>query len=483
MSSPSVLLAAAPPRVRSHPPYVDSLGTEAAEFAASVGLVLDPWQRDVVDVALGVRGDGRWAAFEVGCLVARQNGKGAVLEAVELASLFLFGDRLILHSAHEFKTSAEAFLRVKALIDGSDELTRRVRTIRTSHGEEGIELLDGARLRFVARSRSSGRGFSGDRVILDEAQELPRTAMGALLPTLSARPNPQVIYTGTVPGPENDSAHWASLRDRGRAGGDPTLAWMEWSPKPPDDEDGDYDLDDREAWRESTPALDIRITEETIERERASLGDEEFARERLSIWRAGRGRDVIAAGRWAGLADPTPGELEPLALAVDVSPDRSHSSIAVAGVRPDGRRHVEVVDSRRGTGWLAERLEGLVDRRKPCAVVLDPSGPAGSLIPDLAATGRPALGDDLVMTSAREMAQACGAFYDATQALTVTHFDQPALNAAVGAARKRPLGDAWAWHRKDPSVDITPLVAATLALFGLSTAAGRAKRQRSGRVW
>ena len=54
--------------------------------------------------------------------MARQNGKGTILEALELAALFLFPDvRLILHSAHEFKTAAEAFLRVRTLIEDNPD--------------------------------------------------------------------------------------------------------------------------------------------------------------------------------------------------------------------------------------------------------------------------------------------------------------------------------------------------------------------------
>ncbi|WP_163571049.1 hypothetical protein [Fodinicola feengrottensis] len=149
-------LALQRPRVRNVPEYVSSAGLEAVELAASAGLFLDPWQRLALDDTLGEKPGGKWSAFEVGILVARQNGKGAIIEARELAGLFLFGDKLIVHSAHEFKTAQEAFLRIKALIDNTDALRRRVHMIRTAHGEEGIELRDGTRLRFMARSRSSG---------------------------------------------------------------------------------------------------------------------------------------------------------------------------------------------------------------------------------------------------------------------------------------------------------------------------------------
>jgi hypothetical protein len=63
------------------------------------------------------RADGKLSSFEVALIVSRQNGKGSIIEAAELGWLFLLEERLILHTAHEVKTSAEAFLRIKDLID------------------------------------------------------------------------------------------------------------------------------------------------------------------------------------------------------------------------------------------------------------------------------------------------------------------------------------------------------------------------------
>lgn len=444
------------PRVCSFPPAVSSLGAETCEFAASLGLELDPWQRFVVEHASGLRSDGRWSAFEVGLLVARQNGKGAVIEAMELAGLFLFGDRLILHSAHEFKTAAEAFLRVKERVDGSDELRRRVKMIRTSHGDEGVELLSGARLRFVARSRSSGRGFSADRTFLDEVQELPGPAIGALFPTLSARPNPQVMYTGTVPAPGNDSEHWQSVRDRGRAGGDPSLAWFEWSPG------GDrVDLADPVAWAEANPALGIRITEETIAREFRAMGADEFGRERVTIWQDTGYLSLIDPDEWAGMVDPSSTPVDPVALSIAVSHERV-AYIGVAGLRADGLVHVDYGhDERRGLSWVAGKVAEIVGKRRPCAVVLDPAGPAGALIPDLVKAGV-----DVTSVSSRDLAQACGMFFDAASEGRLRHLGQAPLAVALDRARTRKVGDAWVWDRPEPSVDVTPLFAVTLALFG-----------------
>jgi len=185
-------LATAPPR------FLSSSGQEAVELAALAGLTLDPWQQHVLDVGLREREGGNWAAFEVAVNVPRQNGKGGIIEARELAGLFLLGEKLILHSAHEFKTSIVAFRRIEQLIMGCPDLRKRVLRVRRTTGEEAIELVTGQILRFLARSGGSGRGFTGDCNVLDEAMILGDDAMGALMPTMSAVPNPQIWYLGSA---------------------------------------------------------------------------------------------------------------------------------------------------------------------------------------------------------------------------------------------------------------------------------------------
>src|SRR5262245_23737747 len=102
------------PRLFTAPPtFLSSAGREAADLAAHAGLELFPWQQHVLDVGLRERADGNWSAFEVAVNVPRQNGKGGIIEARELAGLFLLKERLIIHSAHEFKTSRVAFQRIQ----------------------------------------------------------------------------------------------------------------------------------------------------------------------------------------------------------------------------------------------------------------------------------------------------------------------------------------------------------------------------------
>jgi phage terminase large subunit-like protein len=302
MNSPHAGLGDQQPRVCSLPPFDSGVsGANAVALAEVAGLDLDPWQRFVLESGLRRRGT-KWAAFEVALIVARQNGKGTVLEALELAALFLYPDvRLILHSAHEFKTAAEAFLRVRALIEDNPEFDSQVSRIRTAAGAEAVELKDGKRLRFVARSSGSGRGFTSDLVILDEAYKLGDQEMAALLPTLSARPDPQVWYASTAGGP--DSIQLGRVRARGVAGGDRSLAFMEWSA----DEDA-YDPADPADWARANPGLGIRIAPEYVEREMAALGPDAFARERLSVGDYPVGDagewETISCDAWGACAAP-----------------------------------------------------------------------------------------------------------------------------------------------------------------------------------
>ena len=452
--APVVRLGLQEPRVSSVPASATSAGPDVVEYASSIGITLDPWQRLALDAALGESGR-LWTAFEVAVIVSRQNGKGGILEARELAGIELFGERLILHSAHEMKTCEEALLRMEQIIEGSPDLDRAVSKIIRANGKEAIYFKSGARIKYVARSKGSGRGFSGDLVILDEAMLLPAQSMAALVPTLSARPNPQVWYTGSAALPESDHLH--RLRRRALAGGDTSLAYLEWSVT----DSGEVDLDDVDGWYQSNPALGIRITEDHIRKERATLDDESFGRERLGVWDPELGSSsVITDAMWTPLVDRESQPVGVVCMAVDVTPDRTSGSVGVAGRRSDGLTHVEVIENLPGTGWITARVVDLV-AKYGCSVTVDPRSPAGGLMQELRDAGVTV--DEI---GSQTLAQACGAFFDAVNQGRLRHIAQPPLTRAVLAARKRPLGDAWAWARKD-ATDVSPLVAVTLARFAL----------------
>jgi hypothetical protein len=416
---------------------------------------------------------GLWAAPEVGMLVSRQNGKGACLEAVFLHGLFLDERmRLQLWTAHQFKTSTEAFIRIRGWIDGSDDLRRRVRRINAAHGEEGIELVDGSRLRFLARSKSSGRGFSPQRLGLDEAQELSDAAVEAIMPALSAQPAKHILYAGTVPGPDtNHPEVFTRVRDRGRSGQARYLAWMEWTPPDSDDPEVAVDLGNRVNWEYASPGAPYRLSEESIIAEREAMSDEGFGRERLSIWPtlpAGAGLGLINLFKWDERIDTQAQMVDPVIFAVHVARDRSKAAVVVAGRTAEGVPVVEVVEHQSGVAWVADQLPDRIEalaKKWGTSVVVDPITQANTLIPELSQRGIP-----LKAVASAEVTEACGAFYTAVMETgDLKHRGDPRLRSAIEIGVTRPLGGRWAWD--DREGDITTLVAATLARHGLTALA------------
>ena len=489
-SRPGVRIGSQAPRLRSVPAYSLSMGREAVDLAAAAGLILDPWQAETTCDILAVTDYGHWCSFETCTICQRQVGKGGIIETIELGGLFLFGERLILHSAHEYKTAQEAFLRIKALIDGCADLSRHVKAIREANGEQQVILMDGARLRFVARSKGSGRGFSAPRNILDEAFALTRTQLAALLPTMSAMPNPQVNLFSTVPDPETmpeggeavlPDIHARAQRavETGAAG---RLCYHDWSARRDEIPRGEprKDPEIERAFIDlaylCNPALGIRISEDYVRSELAALGPAKFAVERLGVWPPERAQEwsVIPEGDWEDAKDLHSTPIDPVAFAVTVSTDRQWANIGVAGARLDKLLHVELMERRPGTAWVIERLLELVGRWKPCAVVIDAGGPAGSLIAPAEEAGL-----ELVKPTVRDVVAAAGAFYDGIcgtrdgesgpDPKVIRHRGQVELTAAVAGAMKRPLGTAWAWDQMASSVDITPLIAVSNALWGYAT--------------
>ena len=172
--------------------------------------------------------------------VARQNGKGAIIEALMLAWTYLIRDRYVIYSSHMYDTSMEHFRRLRFLIEENPKLSgelvtntagRRRSGFRHNHGEEGIEFRDDRRMRFRTRSKGGGRGFSADKIVWDEAMFAPEFTHGAMLPTVSARPDAQVLYCGSAVDQQvhEHGAVFARIRERGMKGGDPSLAYFEWS--------------------------------------------------------------------------------------------------------------------------------------------------------------------------------------------------------------------------------------------------------------
>ena len=466
---------------------VGSALDEALALAERVGLVLDPWQQGVLDQWLAEDLDGRWAAFEATVVVPRQNGKGAILEARELAGLFLFGEKTIIHSAHETKTSKEAFRRMEAYIRSDPVLFDRVGEdgFKRSNEEVSITVRDTkARIRYLTRSTSGGRGFTADLLVLDEAYNLPAEVMAAIIPVLSARPNAQIVYASSA-GMAQSHALW-SLRQRALAGGDPSLAYAEWTAEGPrlsksgEVEVSPVDPDDEGAWLASNPSIGVQrpdgsgLSLSAVANERRAMAGspDQFLRERLGVWEPIPDEDKVkepklTEDQWMGsVTDRTPAlKAGELTLAFDVNVDGAWSAVVACYGTPT-EPFVDLIEHNPGMGWLAPRVAELVRDWRPVKLVCNAVGPSAAQIgPVMVALSELKLDRDVLKpVSAIEYKRGCQGLVDDLDngRLSRPVGQSPLDQAGLGAVERR-VGDSWVWDGHQVDSPICSLVAATMA--------------------
>lgn len=456
-----------PPAIRWVPKYELTNGDIAAEVGAQVGLVPDADQRMLLDDIFAESSPGKPLCFETGIVGPRQNIKTSTLEIAVLTDIFVMGDELIVWTAHLFKTARKAFQHMVNLIDSNADFSRRCRKPRTAHGDEAIELISGQAIEFHARATGGGRGLTGNKVVLDEALFLDPGMMGHLLPLMATIPSAQVLYGSSAGLAKSDVLR--DLRERAKAGGDPSMAYTEWAsprtkcasddcPHKPVGVVEGCALDNRALWRQANPAYGRRISEEMLAKFRRAMPPEEFMREFLGWWdEPAAVLQGIPMAAWALRADkskhPAP-IVGDVVFAVDIALDRSRTSIGLAGLRADRRIQIETPKISSGTEWVADYLVEKCGKWN-APVALDATGPAASLKPKLEEAGL-----RVIELPRSDVVQACGNLVDLVNENGVVHLDDVLLNSAVESARLR-TGEAYVFTRRGG--DISPLYAVTLA--------------------
>jgi hypothetical protein len=473
------------------PPYDYTDGPGAAELAASAGLVLDPYQKMLLDIAFALDPSGALLCFEIAVILSRQNGKNTWLEALELAWLFLFGEQLVLHSAHLFETSREHFLRMYALIVNNPDFDCRVWKIKEGRGAEEIilKLRDpvtgswigraGARLKFQTRKGGAGRGFVGGKLVMDEAMYLDATAMAAGVPTMATMPGAQIVYTGSAG--LKHSTQLAAVRRRGYQGkespaeGDPSLALIEWAAdKAVYDQDGVLiagdDPSDPRTIAKVNPALGTRITLKYVRQEARTLGgydSTEFGTERLGIgdWPEDDQRwEVVGKKVWENQAREGSklGAGLGRVYAIDVDGERNLGTVGLVGWREDGRVHIETKKRARGSAWIPDYLGEIFDEHGKAIVICLKAN-----VSNREARRLRELNIDVEQPTDVQYMEACADIVEGLASDEVVHLGQPSMTTAVGGAAKRGTPEGgWRWAREG-TTHASPIICATLGLWGL----------------
>jgi hypothetical protein len=401
---------------------------------------------------------GLYAYSTVLVLVPRQAGKSLLVGVVAEHRALTGRDRRIWYTA-QTGDAAAAWLREEhvPLLESVPALGGQWRA-RMSRGAEAIRWhRPRSTFGVFAPTRDALHGKQSDLALVDEAWTLDGIRGAELLqaigPTQATRPGAQVWILSAAG--DAASVFLADQLAAARASlDDPApgpVCLVEYGV--PDELDA-TDPDTAAAWHPGVPDL---IDPAYLHVERDRLGPDAFARAYGNRFTAARAA-VIPADTWAALVVAAGAYPPRPAIGFDVDPDGGSAAVAAAW-SAGGRWHVELLDAQPGTGWLPDRLGALhAAYRTPPAY-----GAGGPALAAADATAR--AGTPLAPIIGRDWYAACAAFRGHALAGDLAHHGQPALDAAVGAADARRVGDVWSWDRRAPGARLAPLTACTAALW------------------
>ena len=481
-----------------------SLGFEAIETAELIGRNLYPWQKYFLIASLELA-PGSFASDEfpklryqtVLLLVARQQGKSFIMSTRLLWRMLMWDGPeveppLILGAAHKLSAAEEILdLSVKAMRRSAGR--KYIEHQSNVNGNKYFELTNGSRYRCEAASDDGGRGLSVTDLAFDELrQQRDWESWSALTNTTNARYSSQTIAVSNAG--EGKSVVLRSLRTQALKRIDDwannvstglmtpeefaeshntSMGLFEWSAPE------NCDIWDREAWAQAAPSMGhpdengiVLVTEEMYASKAALVGaggeegipEHVFRTENLCNWVS---VEIDGPFPEEAIDACTDNESEidpssPLVVSVDTSHDRSMSYVAVAGYREDGLPHIEVVAQRAGTEWVAKLVAQQLDFTPDAVVVQGRGAPASSLIEYIEQEGAevtPCQGNDLTSS--------CSQFSDRVTNGSIRFREQESLRLALDSAVKKYLGEVWVWNRAKSPVDVAPLCAVTMALWGL----------------
>jgi len=435
-----------------------------------------PWQQEVADVIGEIDpATGRLAYSQFGLTVPRQSGKSVLVlaKAVHRASATKFFGRRqrIVYTAQTRKAAREKWEEdFAADLEASRAFTSRFVTHK-GNGNEHFRFTNGSRFGIEANTDKAGHGPTLDEAYIDEAfAQVDARLEQAFRPAMITRANKQLGWISTAGWSDASpylqakvkAGREAVMADRRRG-----LAYFEWSAPE------DADPADPAVWQACMPAMGITVTQEAVADEFESMDLADFKRAYLNIWvpkPVEVPNSTVPHELWEACGDGASEITGALSFALDVSPSQSWSAIAVAGPRGDSLPHVEVtsandgtvVDHRPGTEWVIPRLVQLGEHWPGMKVTIAAGSAAQSLVPALTKAGV-----ELDVVKGEDITAACGLFYNLATTGGLRHRGQSELTTALAGARKN-IEDGeggWRWGRRKSSLDISPLYAATLALW------------------
>lgn len=471
-------------------PNRQSLGAYVISIGEQLGYSFHPWQRLLSDVSMELipRTDpqGDQSTFRlnysyVGALVGRQSGKTAwsVARIVSQCLLSLypkiadgigipyFKPQHVAYTAQSRTVAVSKWLEHVAVIEASP-LAGMIDKVVLATGREVMYFTNGSTYRPITPNKTNARGLTLDLVIIDEALTHELWLLSVLRPTMAQRDAAECCMGSQFVVISNAGDEDSELLNRMQELGIESLSnpesrrcWMEWSMEP-----GSDPLDEQ-VWLSTMPTLGMPngIDLDFMRLEAETIRLDQFMREYLCHRVPKSKEQLIATDIWMEQYRTDIMIPADVVLGLDITPDRQRASLVACGSVGD-YRPIEVVDSRESLDWVLERCVEVSDRWS-ASIVIDSGGPAASLIAPLEARNV-----TVIPIAVREVTIAAAMFYDAVMSKRVVHMNDYRLNDAVIGASKRAVGERWAFDRRG-HVDISPLAAASFALWAIETNAAQ----------
>lgn len=485
-----------------------SRGFEVIDFALQVlGVHLYPWQKWLLIHGLEILEDGSYRFRRVIVLVARQNGKSMVATVLAAWWLFVesvrFPDRVppfsfkILGTAQNVDIARGPWDTVKMWCDPAPEsaeaehaaipmLQNETLKVLDTNGKEQIVAKNGAH--YQVRASVSSRGKPAARVIMDELREhkdfkvwnavshTQRNLFSSQIWGISNAGDPHAVVL------KEQRRHclklideWREYVDSGIASAeeyanDPThdvsLGLFEWSA--PDE----CALDDIDAILQANPSIgygEITVAACISEAQSSDLNEAGYRTEVLCQWVEARVEPYIPpalvrtitvnSAALAGMIEPGSRTV----WGVDTSLARDMTYLAAAVRLSDGRPFVQVWEQRTGMLWLVDHLAHLAEESGQWEVALQTKGcPAMEFAEPLERAGLTVHAVDGSLIGI-----ATGRFRDRIRDGRLVMVDQPALRLGFEGGLTAMYAENMAWSRRKSLTDVSPVIAATLALYGL----------------
>lgn len=450
-------------------------GTLDAAVAALLGWSYFPWQTNAANVAGEYDPTSKLPMYRtVGISVSRQNGK-TTLVLSRIARQLIAPGSTVAYTAQDRGVAVTKWTEHVDLLLDTPFADRVARVDRTDHREI---LVMANRSRYLpvtpsakaqqGKRANAGRSLSIDLAVLDEAHAHETTAIvDALKPAMAARAAAQIWLLSNAG--DANSGLWRHYTELGRTlAGDPNspMCWIEHAADP------HADTLDRRAWLDGNPSLDLPggVSSAALADAALTLDADAFRREHLNVWVDGVETAGIDPVAWAACRDDELAGGTERCIALDFTPERDRGALVGAG-DVDGRTTLEVLEAGSDLDRLITRtIAAALDN--DATVIIDRGGPAASAIPALEDAGC-----EIRLIPLDDYRRACHDFHDAVTYRRLAHRGDYRLTDAIAGASRRNVGEGWVWRRRG-GADLTPLIAATLARWGVVAYA-----ERQAKVW